>query len=81
MMILGLGLTQQRRLKKLGVKARIKASNYAKHRNGVYTGEAEIYVTPRRLAHFASQGTIIGDGHVSKALEDHPELKRNLIEV
>lgn len=82
--------TQKERFKTLGIEeCVILASNYAKHSNGVYTGESEINVSPGSLLNILMQCTsdvpILGDGPVSSILDRCPKqydaLRRRFINV
>lgn len=74
--------TQKPRFEKLGIELKVIAANFADHVNGIYTGEAELNVTPEKIPAYLQQySTFIGDGHTTYALRNYPALKKQLIEV
>lgn len=70
------------RFKELKIEVKLLEANEALHKNGFYTGEAELNVTPQKIFYYASLGIpFIGDGNIDQALKHYPELQKNLIVV
>ena len=74
--------TQESRFKKLGIELKVIEANYAEYIDGVYTGQAELNVTPIKLIkYFSYDLPFIGDSHISYALKNYPHFKKNFIKV